>query len=210
MELQPLLSNERRALADLLDELTSEEWEGPTVCAGWTVRHVVAHLVMPFRYSVPRFALNMIRAGGNFDRMADRVARKDGKLPTEELTAILRANADSPWTPPGAGFEAPLTDLAMHTLDICRPRGLQHARPAAVSTVVLDNLTSAQSQRHFALDLTGVELRATDVPWSYGTGALATGNSDDLILALGARAAGSDRLAGEGAASLVGRASAMR
>ncbi len=38
---------ERRAIADLLDTLTPEQWETPSLCGAWTVRDLAAHLVMP-------------------------------------------------------------------------------------------------------------------------------------------------------------------
>ena len=212
MDLLELLAAERCTLADVLDGLSTEQWERPTLAAGWTARHVVAHLVMPFRYSIPRFAFNMVRARGNFDRMADRVARRDGALPADELVSILRANASNRWTPPGAGYEAPLTDLAMHTLDICRPLGIVPTRPPEVSVAVLDNLASGQSQRYFKLDLSGVVMQATDVPWRHGgaQGQLVTGPSDDLILALGTRPAGLDGVCGPGVAAFRGRAAVTR
>ncbi len=36
---------ERRALLHLLAQLDEEEWQRPTVCAGWTVKDVVLHLL---------------------------------------------------------------------------------------------------------------------------------------------------------------------
>ncbi len=214
MELLPALAEERRSLVAVLEVLSAEQWGSPTLAAGWSVRHVVAHLVMPFRYSTPRFLVNMARARGNFDRMADRIARRDGALPPAELVAVLRANAANPWTPPGAGYEAPLTDLTMHSLDICRPLGIERVRPprraSEVAAVVLNNLTSAQALKYFKLDLTGVAMQATDVGWRYGTGALVTGHSDDLILALGGRAAGLEGLSGPGLGLLTGGAGAVR
>ncbi|MGH2541280.1 MAG: maleylpyruvate isomerase family mycothiol-dependent enzyme, partial [Ardenticatenaceae bacterium] len=40
-----LFSEDRDALLALLDGLTPEEWERPTVCAGWSVRDVALHLL---------------------------------------------------------------------------------------------------------------------------------------------------------------------
>src|SRR4051812_49336691 len=39
---------QRRGLADLLDELSEAEWETPSLCAGWRVRDVAAHV--PWRH----------------------------------------------------------------------------------------------------------------------------------------------------------------
>ncbi len=35
----------RRALVSLLEDLASEDWERPTVCAGWSVKDIAAHLL---------------------------------------------------------------------------------------------------------------------------------------------------------------------
>ena len=37
---------ERISLADLLDSLGEREWETPSLCAGWRVRDVAAHLTL--------------------------------------------------------------------------------------------------------------------------------------------------------------------
>ena len=72
------IAAERRDLAAILAGLPPEAWDAPTLCQGWRVREVVAHITMPFRYRPPRFAFEMVRSRGNFNRMADRCARRDG------------------------------------------------------------------------------------------------------------------------------------
>ena len=49
--LQAAVEAERRALADVLDTLTPEEWRSPSLCAGWTVQDVVAHMTLTSRLS---------------------------------------------------------------------------------------------------------------------------------------------------------------
>ena len=41
------IDRERLDLADLLDDLDEQEWAHPTLCAGWRVRDVAAHLAWP-------------------------------------------------------------------------------------------------------------------------------------------------------------------
>ena len=41
-----VIDQQRVALADLLDTLTPEQWSTPSLCEGWTVRDVAAHLSM--------------------------------------------------------------------------------------------------------------------------------------------------------------------
>ena len=85
----------RRELAALLDGLREDRWDEKTLCSGWRVREVVAHVTMPFRMSMPRFALEMLRARGNMNLMADRRARRDAAaFAPRELVAQLADNAD--------------------------------------------------------------------------------------------------------------------
>jgi Mycothiol maleylpyruvate isomerase N-terminal domain len=39
------IADERRTLADMFDTFTDEQWATPSLCEGWTVRHVAAHLL---------------------------------------------------------------------------------------------------------------------------------------------------------------------
>jgi uncharacterized protein (TIGR03083 family) len=41
----PLFSGERSALLSLLSDLSASDWEAPTVCSGWSVKDVAAHLL---------------------------------------------------------------------------------------------------------------------------------------------------------------------
>jgi uncharacterized protein (TIGR03083 family) len=54
-----LITAERRKLAEVLGGLSAAQWQAPSLCAGWTTAHVVAHLTMPFRISEREFALGM-------------------------------------------------------------------------------------------------------------------------------------------------------
>ena len=66
MEHWETIAAERRCLADQLDDLTAEQWATQSLCEAWTVRGVVAHLVMAHKVSVPRFTLAIVRAQGSF------------------------------------------------------------------------------------------------------------------------------------------------
>jgi uncharacterized protein (TIGR03083 family) len=45
-EVWRVVDEERSTLADLLEELTEEEWEHPSLCSAWRVRDVAAHLTL--------------------------------------------------------------------------------------------------------------------------------------------------------------------
>jgi uncharacterized protein (TIGR03083 family) len=198
MDIRTMIASQRLGLADTLEGLTAEQWDAPSLSEGWSMRHVAAHLVMPFRYSRTKVLLNLIRARGDFNAVADRVARADASLPATELVGLLRDNADSPFKPPGVGYEAPLTELVVHGMDIRHPLGLHQDFRTDTMQVVLNTVTSKQSLKFFNIKLAGIELRATDTNWTYGSGMPVVGSSADLILALCGRPAGIDGLIGEG------------
>jgi uncharacterized protein (TIGR03083 family) len=195
---------ERRELAALLTGLSPEQWDAPSLCDAWAVRHVVAHLTMPFRYGTPRFLLGIAAAGGSFQRMSDRVARRDAQLPRAQLIAAVADNAEHPWKPPGAGYEAPLTHDVIHGLDISRALGLPLDVPAEPMTAVLDAVAGPRSRRHFGVATGGIELRATDIGWCAGSGAPLHGRAQDLALLLTGRCVPDGALTGPGAELLTG------
>src|SRR5256885_14810123 len=45
LESRRIMRDERRDLRRFLPTLTPEQWQTPSLCRGWTVRDVVAHLV---------------------------------------------------------------------------------------------------------------------------------------------------------------------
>ena len=196
-ELRKEIAAERRELAAVLAGLPARLWDTPTLCAGWRVREVVAHTTMPFRYAVPRFALEMLRSRGDFTRMADRCARRDAAaMSTDELTRAVGDNAEFPWRPPGGGFGAALTHEVIHGLDWTVPLGLDHRVPGDRLRIVLDQLTGARSLKHFGTDLRGIELVANDLDWRFGSGTPLTGSAQDLALVLGGRRLPPGRLVG--------------
>lgn len=140
-EMFSLIAAGRRRAADLFDQLNEEQLAVQSLCTAWTVHDMAGHLVSPFCVSVPRFALGSMLSGG-FDKYSVKAACQLGQRPVGELTAILRKNAESHFTPPGNGPMAPLTDISVHTRDIARPLGLDVSAPLSTWKVVLTFLTS--------------------------------------------------------------------
>jgi uncharacterized protein (TIGR03083 family) len=71
---------ERNGLADLLDDLGPAEWETPSLCAGWRVRDVAAHLTLAQLGALPA-TVALVRAGGSFNRMIRDTARREPACP---------------------------------------------------------------------------------------------------------------------------------
>jgi uncharacterized protein (TIGR03083 family) len=194
-----LISAERRELAGVLGGLSAKQWQSPSLCAGWTMAHVVAHLTMPFRITEEEFARGLAEAHGQFTEFSDAVAARDSGLPQAELVAVLRDNIDNPWAPPGGGQQGALSHDLIHGLDITWPLSITYPIPDGAMTTVLDLIAGQNGASAFGVDLDGIELRASDLDWSFGTGAQAVGPSRDLLLLLARRSLAHDDVTGPGA-----------
>jgi uncharacterized protein (TIGR03083 family) len=177
---------ERERLADLLAPLTPDRWGAPSLCAGWAVREVVAHMTMAFRISLPRFFLGLAAAGFSFNRYADRAARADtARMSDAELLASLRDNIRHPWQPPGGGAAGALSHDVIHSLDITEPLGLPPSPPDRIATVLDHN--TPKSFAYFGVHLDGWELRATDADIVLGSGTPLTLPVKDILLTVTGR-----------------------
>lgn len=199
-DLRPYVVAERRDLAAILTGLPEQAWDTPSLCAGWRVREVVAHMTMPFRYSGARFVAELARSGGNFTAMSDRCAMRDAAAPAPDLLAALRNNAEHPWQPPGGGLIGALTHDIIHGLDFTVPLGIDRKIPAERLSAVLSSVTGP-ALKHFGTDLSGVQLRATDLDWTFGSGRPLAGTAQDLLLVIAGRSLPAGHLSGESAAT---------
>ncbi|MFG2332533.1 maleylpyruvate isomerase family mycothiol-dependent enzyme [Streptomyces sp. NPDC048604] len=191
-----MIAAERRELADLLDGLDEAQWQAPSLCAGWRVREVAAHMSMGFRLSLPATLVELARARGSLHRMTDRVARRDAAAhSTARLAAFLRDNADHPWKPPVGGLAGALGHDVVHGLDIAVALGHGRRVPADRLRVLLDAVRPS-GLRFFGAELDGVRLEADDLDWSYGTGGALHGSAQDLLLLAYGRRLPAGRLRG--------------
>jgi uncharacterized protein (TIGR03083 family) len=190
---------QRRALVDMYDSLSPEQWRAPSLCAGWRTPEVLAHVTMPYRYPVRRFVVEMLRSGGNFNRMSDRRARADAAaISPAELVDVLRENVEHPWSPPGA-----LSHDVIHGLDVSVPLGLPDTSPPDRVATVLGGFSPKQA-RYFGVDVDGVRLVASDADWTFGAGAEVRCRARDLLLLLSGRTVMSGTLTGSGASRFGG------
>jgi uncharacterized protein (TIGR03083 family) len=196
--LRDAIAAERRDLAAVLADLPAQMWDAQTLCAGWRPREVVAHMTMPYRYSTPRVLAELVRARGNFNKMADRCARRDAAaLSAAELAASLASNASNPWKPPGGGYEGALTHDVVHGLDFTVPLRIGRKVPEDRVRVVLRGLCTPRGLKYFGVDLSGIELSADDMDWTFGSGTPVRGAAQDLVLVLAGRKLPAGQLSGE-------------
>jgi uncharacterized protein (TIGR03083 family) len=195
---------ERRALAADLAELTPEQWATSSLCPGWTVHDVLAHLVSTAKLSPPAFLLGLIGSGFDFQRFtAKRIAAEGAGGPASTLAAF-RAVETSTSAPPGPKTSW-LGEVLVHGEDIRRPLGIAHDYPTASVTAVTDFYASSNVLIGGKRRVAGLTLEATDAAWSHGSGPTVAGPARALMLATAGRRAALDELTGPGVETLRSR-----
>jgi uncharacterized protein (TIGR03083 family) len=187
---------ERREQVEVLAALTPQQWEAPSLCEGWRVREVVAHTTSAYRLSFGRYLLDVLAARGSINGAADRRARADAAAMTpQELLACARDNVEHSWTPPGSGPAGALSHDVIHGLDVTVALGLDRTVPPERLSIVLSGM-KPKNVGFFGTDLSGVQLRATDLEWTFGEGEPVHGTAADLLLVVCGRRLPAGRLAG--------------
>ncbi len=193
-------SRNRLAIADVLDSLDGRQWDAATLCEGWTVRHVAAHLLQPMLVGFPRFFLTAVRYRGDTARTVDHLARVLARHEPEQLVALLRKHAPDRVDPPRVGPIGPFAETCIHLRDIARPLGLAATAPQEDWLELLDHLTSPEPVPGLtdAHRTAGLTLVATDAEWRHGSGPCVTGRAEALTMAVTGRAPALDDLEGPG------------
>ncbi|OBJ93453.1 hypothetical protein A5638_25840 [Mycolicibacterium fortuitum] len=123
-----LARQERQEFAELLDGLSPQQWQAPTLCSGWNVGDVVAHTIAYLGQTPMGLVAAMLAARGQIDRLNESALRTAAG--TDELRGLMRAGVD----PSGAGAlygcRVALIECLIHQQDIRRPLGLPRIIPA--------------------------------------------------------------------------------
>jgi uncharacterized protein (TIGR03083 family) len=162
------IDTERAWLANLLESLPQEGWQQPSLCEGWTVRDVGAHLT--FAHARVRDLLwPAVRAGFRYDAVIRDTALRSA-LTHEEIVAALRGFVGSRRRVAFITDLEPLIDILVHIQDICRPLGIDHPMPPDAAAAAADRVLSTPRPIRRWKPPHGVRMIATDVDWAYGAG----------------------------------------
>ena len=160
---------ERRSIADLIDTLDADSLATPSLCSGWDVKTVAAHLVSVFADNKP-----LAGSSGLLFGTADSTARSTnwrGAVPTTaaaDIARTLRQRADHRLSPPVTGPLSGLTDVLVHSGDIRIPLDLPFRPYEEEVSWALDFLTGPRPLEFVPRGrLRGIALHSTDIGRSW-------------------------------------------
>lgn len=202
-EVWQAIDEQRRALVRLLDDLSDDEWRQPSLCDGWTVRQVAAHLALQNTTwaMLPRAMIDAIRHGGLNDAI-HLAACRHAELPVDVLVEEIRDRIGV-WRPlPTVTFRETAIDYLVHGQDIAIPLGRRLAMPPDVAVVAANRVWSRAQMFHARKKFRGYRVVAEDADWAVGRGELISGPIAVLLLLITGRSAVLPWLSGPGAERL--------
>jgi len=194
------IHSERRQLAETLGTLTEAQWAHDTLCPGWTVKDVAAHVI-----SAPQ--VGMLEVTGLFLRNIGRgyntmifreTKRMSARLSTEEILAAFETHAESRKHVVTTTSVEPLIDALVHHQDIVRPLGLRHDMPPEAAAVAADRVRLLAFLMGTRRLVKSVRMVATDVDWARGRGPVVEGPMQELLMLCSGREPEAGTLSGEG------------
>jgi len=193
---------QRLAIAELLAGLSEGDWEQPSLCSGWSVRDVAAHVTLiPIPPSPSSLLVDFAKARGNYARFNTVASQRRAVRTPSQLVLDLRNTAESRTVPRPASPANVMWDILVHAQDIAIPLGIDFPTPpdagAAAATRIWELRWpfSFRAQRR----LGSFTLRATDANWTLGTGPEIAGPISAILLLLTGRTkAATPLLTGEG------------
>lgn len=192
-----LVHAERAALADDLANLGHPQWRHDTLCRGWDVEEVLAHLTAAASLNQWQWLRSMVAARFRPDvHNQRRLAEHRGSTPAATLDLFRAVIAST--AAPSRHTPAYLGEVVVHAQDIRQPLGL-------VRTPSIDALTPVAdffAQRNFTVPshtrVADLRLQADDGPFTAGAGPLVTGPTLAHVMSMAGRAGYLDQLDGAG------------
>lgn len=210
---QALAQHCQRQLASLralADELEPDDWRAPSLCTGWDVKTVYAHLLYGRLIGPLPMLAGIARHRGRIDRWDDATARRYADSFSLPVLREQFTRATSRWPEKGiAGVEplkAKLADNTVHELDVRWALGKRKDLPADRLAAALAS-SCATGLWGNTRRVKGLRLVAEDLDWSWGAGPTVSGTAQSLLLAVNGRPAGLADLAGDGLPVLTARLS---
>jgi uncharacterized protein (TIGR03083 family) len=200
-----VIEQERLRLADPLEGLSDEQWNRPSLCDGWRIKDVAAHVAMtPQPPNLWTIVVEGTRARGRLDRATRDIAVRHADRPGADLVAELREHAASRRLPLPTNLRNISFDILVHGQDIAIPLGIRRDMPLDAARAGVERVWTMGWPFWAKRRLRGFRFVATDVEYSAGDGPEVTGPVAALLLLFTGRPAALARLSGPGVDELSG------
>lgn len=199
-----LARDERADLADLLTTLTPAQWNAPSLCAGWRVRDVVAHMFSYEELGIGGLIGRFIKGGVLPNRVNALGVAGFAEYRTDDLVALVRDHLQPCGLTARFGGRIALTDGLIHHQDIRRPLDLPREIPADRMRCALQFARNAPTIGA-RTRLRGLTLIATDLGWTAGHGPAVEGPAEAILMAIAGRRGAVQELSGPGQPALADR-----
>jgi uncharacterized protein (TIGR03083 family) len=194
-----VIEQERLSLAALLEGLTDEQWNAPSLCDGWRVKDVAAHVALaPQPPSPLTMVVEGARAGGRFHKLNRDVSVRHADRPAADLVTELREHAASRRLPKVTNVRNILFDILVHGQDIAIPLGIEREMPKDAAHAGVERVWTMGWPFGVKRHLKQFRYVATDVDWRAGEGPEVMGPVSALLLLLTGRPAALPQLSGPG------------
>lgn len=192
----------RRLVADLRD-LPRDQWRTPSLCPGWDIHDVLAHVVDTARTGRLSFVRDLVAARLDFDRANERGIRRCKRRDPQDTVDALTGAAAFTRTPP-VNLASRLVEAIVHGEDIRRPLGMTGSYPAdAVREALEYQLRTPVGLGGGRERATGLRLIDRDTGTAWGQGDAVEARGVDLLLAVSGRSVGRELFDGSGALRLL-------
>lgn len=182
------IDEQRTSLAGLLESLSPQQWATASLCEGWKVRDVAAHLTHS-QMSPGRVVVEAVKSRFRFDPMVKRLALADNRSQAE-IVAALRGMVGSRKRIVGTKPLDPLTDALVHGQDIAVPLGIDRPMPTAAAAASANHMWHMRFPMQPAKQFTGIRLLATDADFAAGEGYEIKAPIRDILMAITGRPSG--------------------
>jgi uncharacterized protein (TIGR03083 family) len=193
---------ERAALAATLADLDEADWAHDTLCPGWSVHDVAAHVIstpqVGWRQMPGMLARNL---GRGYNTMIFREVKRLGARETRaSILADFERYATSTHHVPTTTSVEPLIDALVHHQDIVRPLGRTRTMAPEAAAVAADRVRRLSPLMGTGRLVRSVRMVATDVDWERGRGPTVSGPIQELLMLASGRRPDPALVSGDGLA----------
>lgn len=206
-EIWHVIDAQRTSLANLLEGLSEQEWRHTSLCDGWTVRDVAAHLTLQ-QLGVRAAIAMMARYRGDIDTAVRESARqRAAALAPGQIIAAIRSTAGSRRHNFGVTYQETLIDALVHAQDIAIPLGRRHSMPPEAAATAATRIWTMHWPPPFPASraMRRFRVTATDAAWAAGHGPEVRAPISAILLLSAGRLIALPELTGDGAAELTNR-----